>query len=127
LEDVPKTKRAFEEELTNVKQYLGSANSQIESHNAQIRSVIVGALQQRCDQLRAGKQNIDALGYPTRPRVPQVRVSTSTSEAQPARTEPVRKAVKQVSPEYDVALSFAGEDREYVEQVAEILKASGVK
>lgn len=29
--------------------------------------------------------------------------------------------------EYDVALSFAGEDREYVEQVAIILKGSGVK
>jgi hypothetical protein len=27
---------------------------------------------------------------------------------------------------YDVALSFAGEDREYVEKVAEILKASGI-
>lgn len=29
--------------------------------------------------------------------------------------------------EYDVALSFAGEDREYVEEVAEQLKSSGVK
>jgi TIR domain len=127
LEDVPKTKKAFEDELANVKQYLSSANSQIENHNAQIRSVIVSALQQRREQLRAGKQNIDALGYPMRPRVPQIRASTSTSEAQPARTEPARKAVKQVSPEYDVALSFAGEDRDYVEQVAEILKTSGVK
>lgn len=28
---------------------------------------------------------------------------------------------------YDVALSFAGEDREYVEQVANLLGSSGVK
>lgn len=29
--------------------------------------------------------------------------------------------------EYDIALSFAGEDREYVERVAELLKAKGIK
>jgi hypothetical protein len=29
--------------------------------------------------------------------------------------------------EFDIALSFAGEDREYVEQVAEILKKEGIK
>jgi hypothetical protein len=28
--------------------------------------------------------------------------------------------------QYDVALSFAGEDRHYVEQVAEILKRKGI-
>lgn len=32
-----------------------------------------------------------------------------------------------VQPEYDVALSFAGEDRPYVEQVAQALKEAGIK
>src|SRR2546423_26970 len=32
-----------------------------------------------------------------------------------------------ISPRYDVALSFAGEDRAYVEQVAGELRASGIK
>jgi hypothetical protein len=127
LEDVPKTKRAFEEELTNVKQYLGSANSQVEGHNTQIRSVIVGALQQRREQLRAAKQNIDGLGYPMRPRVESVPAPESKAQKRPPRRQPTTKAVDQVSPQYDVALSFAGEDREYVEQVAEVLRGSGVK
>ncbi|MBA3543945.1 MAG: TIR domain-containing protein [Chthoniobacterales bacterium] len=35
--------------------------------------------------------------------------------------------MKQTSPEYDVALSFAGENRDYVEQVARLLQAAGVK
>jgi hypothetical protein len=36
-------------------------------------------------------------------------------------------SLKPRSPEYDVALSFAGEDRPYVEQVAEQLTARGIK
>ncbi|TMP76812.1 molecular chaperone Tir, partial [Pseudoalteromonas phenolica] len=31
------------------------------------------------------------------------------------------------SKEFEIALSFAGEDREYVDQVANLLKDSGVK
>jgi hypothetical protein len=89
--------------------------------------VIVSALQQRREQLRAAQQNIDALGYPVRPRVQAVQSSASIPGARPARTQPAKMTRKQVSPEYDVALSFAGEDRQYVEQVAQLLKASGVK
>lgn len=127
LEDMPKTKRAFEEELTNVKQYLGNANSQVADHNAQIRSVVVSALQQRRQQLRASQQNIDALGYPVRRPVEPVRPSTTSSGSGRAGARPVKKATADIPSEYDVALSFAGENREYVEHVANLLVAAGVK
>jgi hypothetical protein len=39
----------------------------------------------------------------------------------------VTKRAKRDSFEYDVCLSFAGEDRAYVEQVAEALAARGVR
>ncbi len=34
---------------------------------------------------------------------------------------------EKAEPKYDVALSFAGEEREYVDEVANVLKASGIK
>jgi hypothetical protein len=40
---------------------------------------------------------------------------------------PVASARVPGTHEHDVALSFAGEDREYVEQVANLLKATGVR
>ncbi len=39
----------------------------------------------------------------------------------------LRKSISQLNYEYDVALSYAGEDRHYVEQVAAILKAHKVR
>ena len=126
LDDVAKTKRAFEEELSNVKQYLGWANSEVADHNAQLRSVIVAALQHRREQLRAGRENIEALGYPVRRREQPAQPSVSVSQTSSARKQSVERNLKQVRREYDVALSFAGEDRTYVEETAGILKAAGV-
>ncbi len=128
LEDDPRTKTYFEGELANVKQYLGTANSDVANHNAQIRSLVVSALQQRREQVRAGRQNIEAIGYPVRRRDQASQPRTSATQT-PAATHPRAKSggSQKVSLEYDVALSFAGEDRGYVEQVAGILKAAGVR
>jgi hypothetical protein len=127
LEDVPRTKRAFEEELANVKGYLASAHLQLSDHNAKIRSIIITAIQQRTEQLRAAQQNIDALGYPLRRQVPTGESPTFGSQSRTASKRPMKNVTHQIPLEYDVALSFAGEDREYVEEVARILKASDVK
>jgi hypothetical protein len=43
------------------------------------------------------------------------------------KTEAAQEDDSQREWEYDVALSFAGENRDYVEEVAEILKAQGIK
>lgn len=43
------------------------------------------------------------------------------------RIKPTTPASKQAGEVYDVALSFAGEQREYVEQVADILRQGGLK
>ncbi len=128
LQDVPGTKRYFEEELANVKQYLGTVNTDVANHNAQIRSMVMSALQQRRDQLRAGRENIEAIGYPVRRR-DEVAKPTTLGIERPVGTH-VRAnsgSSQTISSKYDVALSFAGEDREYVEAVAGILKAAGVR
>jgi hypothetical protein len=128
LEDVPRTKTRFEEELANVKQYLSWAKSDVTSHNAQIRSIVVSASQQRREQLRAGKQNIEALGYPVRRREKDLHLATSMPEpASASNRRPSRHRSPATPLEYDVALSFAGENRDYVENVAEHLKTAGVR
>src|SRR5262249_20299813 len=88
----------------------------------------VSALEQRREQVRAGRQNIEAIGYPVgrRDQASQLRTpATQTPAATPQRTK--SGSSEKASSEYDVALSFAGEDRTYVEDVARILKAAGVR
>lgn len=127
LEDVPRTKTHFEEELKSVRRHVGWANPSVEAHNAQVRSTIIGAWQQRRQQLQASKQHIEGLGYPVRPRQPLPRPAPpKPPEATPSQPRPKAKH-KATQMDYDVALSFAGEDRAYVEAVAHILKAKGIK
>lgn len=93
LEAVPQTRRRFEEELASLKQHLDAARRDVTSHNAQIRSTIDAAWKQRREQLSAGKQNIESLGYPVRRREQAVAAAIQTPKAPPAskRTQSARR------------------------------------
>jgi hypothetical protein len=103
--------------LRLVKQWTSWANSDVDEFNRSLETRIAQELQQRRERLRQLDAGTGGLGIPIR------------GAANPAvLARPVNSPVTPVALErYDVALSFAGEDREYVEKVAEILRARGVK
>jgi len=120
-EKVSGTRQYFDAELANVKQWIQYAAADIESHNQRLGQLLRDALARRREQMGLTAQQIESLGLPVRKR-------TLTAEAAPT-TSPTRntRKTRASAKDYDVALSFAGEDRDYVEQVAALLRASGIK
>ena len=124
--DIAKTKEQFENSLRIVKQWIGFMLEDINSFNSQIRSVLQNALNQRRDILAKTTSQVEALGLPVRNRN---RASPDHPlETNPSKTTSSRqiKRSSEASKDYDVALSFAGEDRDYVERVAKLLRDSGI-
>jgi len=80
-------------------------------------------LTRRHEELDHTKQKIQSLGLPVRQRV----VPPATQPQPQQETSGPRQKAPATPKEYDVALSFAGENREYVEKVAETLRTTGVK
>lgn len=120
---VAATKTKFEEDLTSLKRWLPRVNEQVAEYNASLESRISGLVKRRREELTKTKDDLAGLGY---------AVDGDKSSGMPAAPTPedvaVRRAAKREESrrEYDVALSFAGEDREYVERVAEVLVELGV-
>lgn len=130
--NVRQTKRDFDNDIANIKQWIRYTNDQIERHNQELVKPIQSQLLNRQQILISSQQQINEIGYKIRPkqtRTPRARVQVQ--DAAPTKIKKVKKAAvkKNVEAEleYDVALSFAGEDRAYVEKVARRLKAKGVK
>jgi hypothetical protein len=125
--DIAKTKEQYENSLRTAKQWLGFMREDINGFNSQIRSVLQSALHQRRDILAKTTSQIEALGLP-------VRKKNAASHERPLAPNPSKKGAPsrrtKQSPEalkdYDVALSFAGEDRDYVERVATLLREAGI-
>ena len=121
--EVAQTKRHFEEELGRIQQWLPWVNQQVEDYNSSVEAAVRERITQRRRELERTADDLNSLGFkvrlpteaPTSKR-PSRRDITETR----ARTRDVNRRT------YDVALSFAGEDREYVEQVAEQLRELGV-
>lgn len=117
--DVVATKQKFEEEFRRVKEWTAWVTQDAERFNATLPPTISRLVSERRARLRQVASGANTLGIPIR------STSTVTPTAQPQKA-PARS--KQPPDErYDVALSFAGEDRAYVEEVAAALKARGVK
>lgn len=118
---VGETKSEFERELSLTKQWLGWGNEQVTQYNDQLASEIERAMNRRVSRLSAASEGLAELGLPVREQKP---VSVSKSERAKAK-QPDRAAGGEVH-RYDVALSFAGENRAYVEEVAARLRDAGV-
>ena len=122
-EDVAGAKVAFDEELARVKQYLSWLSGDCSGFNASIAPLARDLVNQRITRLASLEAGTSTLGIPIRRAdlpVPQARGSSAGRVVPPPTTPPAPPTF------YDVALSFAGENREYVEEVATLLRAAGV-
>ena len=121
--DVARTKKSFNDDLKTIKEWLGWQASQIAEYNASLENRARSAVIARRAELSKTQSDPEALDIPIRgtggPAVPSTEPPANPVE----RREKKRKEARR---EYDVALSFAGEDRGYVEQVAAHLATLGV-
>jgi hypothetical protein len=118
--DVKATKKDFTDEIRRIKEYLGWQQVQIDQYNSSIEQSVRGEVKSRRTVLDLRQSDLESLGYPTKGHSP----STTKPPPDPATA---RKASRSSGKRtYDVALSFAGEDREYVEAVATELELLGI-
>lgn len=132
--DVAATKTAFDRELAAIQKHLTWLRNDIQPYHEELPRLAKQAVTSRRERLAKMAEQVQALGVTVRP--PSQRPSmTQRRQARPQRPTPTatgrpqpRAAGKkvEVTKKYDVALSFAGEDRKYVEEVATLLKATGV-
>ncbi len=124
--EIAKTKEQFDISLRAAKQWISFIREDVNIFNGQIRAVLQNALQRRRDVLAKTASQIEALGLPVRkknelsqerPLVPSPRKTTPSRQNRQSSG-----ALK----DYDIALSFAGEDRDYVERVATLLREAGI-
>jgi hypothetical protein len=123
--DVAATKRYFLEDVARLKEWLGWVNGQVTEYNQKLEAAVRQHVVARRQELDRTQSDLQSLGYAIRtndrasssstPRVSRVDAQVQRK----ARREKARRS-------YDVALSFAGEDREFVEQVANELREDGV-
>lgn len=120
--DVAATRQSFEQDLALTKQMLGWVIDEVVRFNEELAAALERAVDERNARLAAAAEGLAALGLPVR-------------KAEPARIDLARRRKGSATPRetepstgyYDVALSFAGEDRDYVEKVAASLREKGVR
>jgi len=117
--EVPSMRAAFDRDLGLTRQWSGWVNDEVNRFNANLEANLTSAVAQRTARLAAAAEGLEALGLPIR-RAKEVTIDAHLEVAPPAPGKPVAKG-----PRFDVALSFAGEDRAYVQQVANHLANAG--
>lgn len=117
--EVVATKRSFEEELSHLKEWLSWVNQDVEAFNAAFEPKVGSAVASRRSRVTTMDAGMGSLGIPIRSATPTPPVHHTSA---PPVAPPLGKAAR-----YDVALSFAGENRPYVDRVAEALRLLGVK
>lgn len=140
-EDIAQTKTAFERILSDLRLCVGWVNAQIGQHNSEIEAPIRSQIAARKQILESSRQQITELGFKVRPKQEAAEKSVAPSvtknkdqfapkRAKAAREKNVKERSMKKSAEnnemFDVALSFAGEDRAYVEEVAQLLRTRGI-
>ncbi|MEX2376273.1 MAG: TIR domain-containing protein [Dehalococcoidia bacterium] len=122
--DVAKTKETFERSLSEVQRWVAWVNEQVDEYNQKLEPAVHAAVVRRREEIGQTAAAIQDLGFPIRTdssTKPAEKVSNPAAVA--VRRERKREKARRT---YDVALSFAGEDREYVESVAECLTGLGI-
>lgn len=113
--DVAATKARFDGEVASIEKWLETVNRQVAEHNSSVERLAAQSVAQRRQQLAKTGEAIADLGYPIR----KPAASSAKASAKPPPPAPKKR-------EYDVALSFAGEDRKYVEELANELRTRRV-
>jgi hypothetical protein len=144
-------RQEYEEQLSRLTRYVEFQKAEIAAFNSALPTVVAVELSSSNERRRQREQRLGALGVPRRetivyPLPPVVEPPTEPSTASapeppPTRSTRAKSTVKksasgaakkgkrspsQSAQTYDVALSFAGEDRGYVDSVAKALQARGV-
>jgi len=117
--DIVATKGEFHRDLATLKEWLAWVNQQVHQHNASLEQLVKGRVQQRRNELEKTAVDLAALGYPVRDNKSVPRSGVQAAIEPPAKRREAARA--RTRRRYDVALSFAGEDREYVRRVADSL------
>ena len=123
-QDIPATKAEFDRELAQIRENLGWLANDCRSFNATLPGQARELLLARRKRLEAMTTHIKDLGVPI--RKPAGATPTPMRATSAPRARSARKTPRTVE-HYDIALSFAGEDRAYVQEVATALQAAGVK
>lgn len=123
--DIASTKQSFLEDLARLKDWLPWVNQQVGDYNSSVEAAVRQRVVQRRQELEKSKEDLSSLGFKVKTQEEPSRPSTIKLPKEDAtkKRATVRKDARR---EYDVALSFAGEDRAYVEQVAEELRNLGI-
>ena len=121
--DVEATRRQFDHDYSQLEWWVSNVRSDVERFNAELRPKVERYVLARIERVRKTQQGVGSLGIPIRARTSTAAAAAPSPSAPPVsrrRTPPKREV-------YDVALSFAGENRTYVEKVAVALQNRGVK
>jgi len=146
--EVAATKRSFERDLSLTKRWLAWVNDDVVKFNGELATALERAVAERNARIAEASEGLAALGLPVRTADPagmedSARIEDPAGMEDSARIEdPAARSLSQRQTGsdsrrpaatdcqaglYDVALSFAGEDRSYVEKVAACLKEAGVR
>ena len=123
--DIAASKRDFDADLLSVRQWVGWLNDQVEEFNRALPPRIRQELTTRRQQLAAGQEQLESLGFKVRSRETEASRSRTSAKTQSASPSDIG-GKKPGALAYDVALSYAGEDRAYVQEVATLLRAQGI-
>jgi len=120
-QNVDATKPEFDRELSQVRQSLEWLRQEFQGFNASLPSQAREKILARKARLDQMNQGIKSLGVPIK------RATNAEQKPCEGRTQSMTEPAAPVKVQnYQVALSFAGENRPYVEEVANGLKAAGV-
>ena len=120
---VASTKESFDRDLALTRQYVGWTNEEVQQYGAKLVAAVEQSVNQRIGRLNATADGLSQLGLPVR-NMATVKLDAHLVPT-PAASGSAQPRVG--TAQYDVALSFAGQDRTYVQQVATALAAAGAK
>lgn len=122
-QEVAATKTEFDRELSQIREALGWLRNDCQTFNASLPAQAREKIIARRARLAEMSQGVQSLGVPIRSAATALQARRQPPAPPQARTK--TQAPMKVE-KYDIALSFAGENRPYVEEVATGLKTAGV-
>lgn len=111
------TKKRYDHDLGTVLQWTGWVNELVDGYTTALPDHVRRAFASRMQRLTRAKDELVALGIPIRKAT---AAASKAPDPAPKQAPPKRPSPK--IRDYDVALSFAGEDRPYVDRVANALE-----
>jgi hypothetical protein len=115
-------KTEFDKELRDINETLRWQQNDFRTFNASLPGLARVRIEAKRKRQAELSSQINALGVP----IKKARTAPAPPASAPPKAAPKKRGTSAVAPDYDVTLSFAGENRDYVEKVAQGLKAAGV-